>query len=440
MFTGKRIVYACVAIALAAATSFAGENDRKDIQQVAYSTARRGKAATRPHRVTIWRGGTPSLASAQLDPDDPADVPPMPPNAPNGFVPDPIGPSDDVGSPFLDEAGHDHGSSGSGGCADGSCDGSCDCGSNHCAQCSGCAAPWWVHRSFLFGQYLLLHPSGVDVAHAMLAEDGGLVPAGQVGTVDQDYTSAYAAGFGIALNACSSIQTSYTNFHSHNTDALAAPGISGVGVRSLVLHPSSGFALSPSFLLQATSDIDYQLVDVDYRRLLTAGCQFALNYSVGARYAKLTQDFQQFGVFIEPPGAILTRTGINFEGGGLKAGLDGMQRLGNTRFGVYGQGALGLIFGTFDSNYLQLETSTATVQAASSWSDERVVPILELEVGLNFTSHNGRWRASAGYYTAFWFNTIATPEYVQAVQTADFVGLGETIAFDGLVSRLEFRF
>ena len=99
-----------------------------------------------------------------------------------------------------------------------------------------------------------------------------------------------------------------------------------------------------------------------------------------------------------------------------------------------------MIFGQFDSNYLQYDQTTASVQAASNWSSTRVVPILEYEVGLNFTSCNGRWRWSSGYYTAFWFNTVATPQYVQAVQNADFVNLGQTIAFDGLVSRLEYRY
>jgi hypothetical protein len=268
----------------------------------------------------------------------------------------------------------------------------------------------------------------------------GTTPEGRVGVVDQNYTSAYRTGFGIALGPCASIQASYADFHAHNTDTLAAPDISGGTVASLVMHPESVNAGSTSSLVDAVNDIDYRLADIEYRRLLAGGCRFALNYSIGARYGKLQQDFLQIGDFAPPTGTIQTTTNITFEGGGLKLGLDGMQRLGNTRFGVYGKGALSLLFGHFDTDYLQFNVTTESVQAASNWTDERVVPVLEYEVGLNFTSYSGRWRFSTGYYTAFWFNTIATPQYVQAVQNADFVGLGETIAFDGLVSRLEFRF
>ena len=98
------------------------------------------------------------------------------------------------------------------------------------------------------------------------------------------------------------------------------------------------------------------------------------------------------------------------------------------------------MFGEFKSDYRQLNTTTTIVQAASNWQDNRVVPILEYEVGFHWTSFSGRWQATAGYYSAFWFNTISTGDFVRAVQTSDFLNLGQTIAFNGLVTRLEFRF
>ena len=55
------------------------------------------------------------------------------------------------------------------------------------------------------------------------------------------------------------------------------------------------------------------------------------------------------------------------------------------------------------------------------------------------SSASGHWRTSSGYYTAFWYNTVTTGQFVQAVQNADFVNLGETLTFNGFVTRLEFR-
>jgi hypothetical protein len=165
----------------------------------------------------------------------------------------------------------------------------------------------------------------------------------------------------------------------------------------------------------------------------------AINYSIGARYGKLNQNFLQIGDFTPPTGTIQTTSAIDFEGVGLRAGFDGEHRLGCSRFAGYGKLFMNVLFGEFQSTYQQLNTTTTEVQAFSTWDDRRVLPLLEYEVGLSWTSRRGHWRASAGYYTAFWFNTITTGQFVQAVQNADFVDVGETIAFNGLVTRLEFR-
>jgi hypothetical protein len=68
------------------------------------------------------------------------------------------------------------------------------------------------------------------------------------------------------------------------------------------------------------------------------------------------------------------------------------------------------------------------------------VPILDYEVGLRWTSCNGHWQVGTGYYTAFWFNTVTTGNFVRAVQFNDFTNVDKTIAFTGLTTRVEFRF
>jgi hypothetical protein len=176
------------------------------------------------------------------------------------------------------------------------------------------------------------------------------------------------------------------------------------------------------------------------RRLFSGGCRHALNYVVGARYGKLQQNFRQIGNFSPPTGTIRTSTDIEFEGVGLRAGLEGEHRIGYSGFAGYGKLAMNVLFGEFHSNYLQFNQTTDETQANSNWDDRRAVPLLEYEVGVSWTSRRGHWRTTAGYYTAFWFNTITTGEFVQAVQNADFVDVGETIAFNGFVSRVEFRF
>jgi Legionella pneumophila major outer membrane protein precursor len=312
-----------------------------------------------------------------------------------------------------------------------------------CSRCDCCCTPFWTHRSYIFGEFLYLQPMGADIAYA-IQQNGvggaGTVPAGRVGVVDQPFTPAYRVGFGKALNDCASIGASYANYHSHGDDVLFAPEGLGGTVASLVLHPNSTNAGSTSSVIEADEDIDFQLVDLEYRRIWHVGPMGAVNYVVGVRYGKLQQDFQQFGNFAPPVGAILTTTSIDFESAGLRTGLDVERQFGASRFSAYGKGFISLLFGKFNTNYTQLDTTTTIVQAQSNWRDGRVVPVLEYEVGVNWTSFGGHWRFSTGYYTAFWFNSITTGQYIQAVQNADFVGLSETISFDGLVARAEFRF
>jgi hypothetical protein len=294
----------------------------------------------------------------------------------------------------------------------------------------------------VYGEYLYLLPTDADMAHAF-QQNGvggpGTVPDGRVGVVQPDFTSAFRIGFGVALGPCASVGASYSRFDSHATDELAAPQGVGGNVQSLVLHPNSINAGSTSSLVNAALDIDYQTADLEYRRLISSNYKHGVNYGVGARYGKLEQEFLQVGDFAPPTGRIQTTTDIKFEGVGLRAGLDGEHRLGCTGFAGYGKLFMNVLFGEFRSAYTQLNTTTTVVQANSTWDDRRVLPVLEYEVGLSWTSRNGHWRTASGYYTAFWYNTVTTGQFVQAVQNADFVDVGETLAFNGFVTRIEFR-
>ena len=68
-----------------------------------------------------------------------------------------------------------------------------------------------------------------------------------------------------------------------------------------------------------------------------------------------------------------------------------------------------------------------------------MVPIIETEFGVSWTSCRGCLRLSAGYESSYWFNVIDTAEFIQAVQNRVFTNASQTIAFTGLVGRVEAR-
>lgn len=314
----------------------------------------------------------------------------------------------------------------------------CDDAACHCVPCEPCCVPF-----FVFGEFLYLRASDADVAHAQQQNGiggAGTVPFGRIGTVDIDYEPAYRFGGGIGLDACSSLIVSYTRFDGNGSDLLVAPTVPGGGgaVGSLVQHPGAAITASAG-PVTADYDIDYHLADVLFRDVWRSGNCYVLNYSVGAQYANLDQEFSQSGIFSGgSAGVIDTDTDIEFDGGGIKVGLDGERWL-TSRLSVYGKASASALSGRFNSRY-SLENSTTDVLLAEAiWKDNRVISLVEYELGLALTSCNSRWRGSVGYLFQHWGNVVTTSGLIQGVQADNYSDISDVISFDGLTSRLEYR-
>jgi hypothetical protein len=322
--------------------------------------------------------------------------------------------------------------------------GTCGCGS----CCPGLDVS--EHRTGVFIDYLYLRAFGIDMAHAIQQNGVGsagsntqgpnTTPQGDVGTVAPQFDNAFRVGIDWDLSCCSGLRVAYTQYSDDSQNSITAPPGIGGTVASLVIHPGTVTAATTFSAVNADYEIDFRTADIDYTVLLR-GCESsALNLDLGARYAHLQQNFEQDAFFIGAPGSMTTTTNIAFDGGGLRAGLDGTWRVGNGHLAFYGNGFLDMLFGQFDSHYRQFDNTTATQLALSHWNDHRVVPVLEYELGFKWTGCCNHLQLGLGYYTAFWFNTIATSEYVEAVQNANFNRVSQTIAFTGLVSHAEYRF
>ena len=91
--------------------------------------------------------------------------------------------------------------------------------------------------------------------------------------------------------------------------------------------------------------------------------RYAVNYQVGAEFGHLEQDFTQTGIFGGgQSGTIDTSTDITFDGGGLKAGIDGEQRL-CCGFFAYGKATAAALSGRFDSHYNMFNSTSQTLLA-----------------------------------------------------------------------------
>jgi hypothetical protein len=131
-------------------------------------------------------------------------------------------------------------------------------------------------------------------------------------------------------------------------------------------------------------------------------------------------------------------TDIQFDGIGMRLGLQGERFFPSSGLFVYGTGGTNILFGEFDATYLQVTNGVTT--ASTAWNAGRVVPVVDLELGAGWLGMNRHLRLSAGYRVSTWFNVVKTEDWIWAVQNNDFRNLDGTLTFDGLVTRAEWLF
>lgn len=317
------------------------------------------------------------------------------------------------------------------------------CGSAGCTACrSGCGDCWapgfWKHRTGGFGEFLYLHPTGGDVSFVQIRDGAvplGSVPMGPVTRTDPDYSPGFRAGFAIANTPCSSWRGSYTHFESRSVEATAtnAP----FALHSLVTYPNTINAFAPSLQARANHDVDFQMADAAYHAVLCHDRCTVVNYSVGARYGQIDQTI----LAQQPitPGTTSVFSEVNFQGGGVRVGLDGERHACKSGFYIYGNVFASALAGRLRADYLQSNTFGLT-QAMTSWRDDRIVPVLEYELGLGWQTRGGGLKLRAGYYVAAWYNMVPLDTYINAVRSDNYVSVDDVLTFDGLVARAEINF
>ena len=317
------------------------------------------------------------------------------------------------------------------------------CNGQYAGDCAPCASNCCYPRFSWHLDWLYLHATGADFAHAQQQNGlggAGTVPFGEVATLDTDYESGTRLGFSVGCGPCSSVVWSYTYFESDAASSIDAPVIPGGGgaVGSLVHHPGAAITASAG-PLDAFYEIDFQMSDLMYRGVLTSSPCHSVSYLLGLQYGNLEQSFSQFGIFSGgQTGVIDTFSTIDFDGGGLKTGIDAERQI-HGGLSIYGRLTGAVMSGQFSSRYTMVNSTTEVLLAQANWKDDRVVSHLEYELGLGWMSASQHWRFSTGYMFSHWMNTVTVPEFVDAVQADNYTDVGDTLSFDGFVTRVEAR-
>jgi hypothetical protein len=317
------------------------------------------------------------------------------------------------------------------------------CGSGCCDDC--CSG--WCHRINVFGEFLYLRPRNAEIAYAVPI-DGNfavgvppqIVQIGPVEVLDPDFEPAFRGGVGFTLNECSAVVASYTNFESRTLDAvqLAGGGPNNPVLFPLILSPFPVNAGAGTLDAAALMDLNFELIDVDYKGLIAYNCDYRVNYVVGARYATLDQLVAAtYTAGVNVNNAL---SSVQFEGGGLKLGLEGEYYACNSQFYAYGKGYASLIGGEFRASYFSNSDADPEI-VNTSWEAGRLVGIYDLEVGVGWRNCCDSLRFSVGYSYSIWTNVVKNNEWINAVQQNNFVDPSDNfnglLTFDGLTARAE---
>lgn len=315
------------------------------------------------------------------------------------------------------------------------CDGKA-CGGK-CAACCGSPLSWCRHMAF-YGEFLYLRARDAEVAYAV-PFDGPIVPqlntiqVGPVGVADMDFQPSFRAGMTYYFNECSRLNVEYTMFESGTTDFVStqAPTV----IRSLVAHPGTRSAAQDFLQAQAQYDISFDLLDIDFERLMYWDDAYHLSWVVGVR---LAQHEQVLETDFAGTGTERVATDIDFDGIGVRFGLNGEAAL-NCHWLVYANLMGNIVPGEFTADYDQSQSYDPRV-VDTSWKAGRIITMWDFELGVARVSTCRNYRISAGYLFSAWTNMVETDEWIDAVKANNFVDMSSTMTFDGLVARFEARF
>lgn len=315
--------------------------------------------------------------------------------------------------------------------------GACGTCSMPVANC--CCTPWWAHRTGIWGEFLLLRPGSSDLTYAVEQDDvvADSFPTGPVAIAGIDEEAGFRVGFSVAHSDCTSLVASYTRWDGDTESSLLANP--GNVLNSTIIHPSTATTGATALSAASSQEMSFQLADIGYRHLIRATDATALNWTAGLRYGNLEQQMRAEQTNSVATGLTTVDTDIDFDGFGLMLGLDGERRSHRSGLLCYGRGLASFLAGEWDANYTQVNQFGGGV-VANQIEDFRVTPVLEVEIGLGWQSRCGRLRATTGWMTSAWYDSLSTRSYVDAVRSGATGDIGETITFTGLTSRVELRF
>lgn len=298
---------------------------------------------------------------------------------------------------------------------------------------------WWE----IYGDFMYLRPSSSAAVDFAVPINGAIVPpptppvpVGPVVAVDPRYNAGFRFGFSYHTSHVTQWGASYSFWEGSTQNSVSVDPLTSTVLRSLTIHP--GTTAADLNFLDASANISYDLdlIDIDYRYALLHSSWLVAKLYAGGRFAHLNQDFSS--TFTNTTTVEQVSSQVHFDGGGIRLGLEGEMHLRHGFF-LYSNGYTSFVAGRMHASYSQQDNFAGTV-VNTAWAENRIVPILDIELGIGWLSPARHWRLSAGYVFSGWNNFTSNKDIIRAVHTGNYDSLHDAFILDGLTARAEFRF
>jgi hypothetical protein len=287
------------------------------------------------------------------------------------------------------------------------------CANGHCGEHFGGEGTVGEAGFIVTGDYLLIHPRRQALDFAVLGFDRTALPGGRVESVDWDTQSGFRVGAAYRLPHDNiTIGAEYTYLHTHGTRVLGLPD----GGQLFATVARAG-GVDDVTSAAATTNLDYNVLDVDVAKKICCGESLELRVFGGGRFAWIDQKFDVLynGGSV---GAVNYRVidPVFFHGAGLTAGAEGTWRI-YRGLGLYAKARGSLVSGEFRTEHIETNNNNAMVIVNLREKYYNVVPVMELGLGVS-VEYNEHCFLKVGYELVNWFNMV------HSIDLPDGTGIG----------------
>jgi hypothetical protein len=176
--------------------------------------------------------------------------------------------------------------------------------------------------------------------------------------------------------------------------------------------------------------------DIELGKTFHPSERLAVRVFAGPRIAQIDQGFNAF-YNGQDANQDAVRSTVYFDGAGARVGADLDLEMGHG-LGVYARGGLSMLAGHFRSTLAETTNAGATTVVNVTDRFDKVVPVLELGLGLSWQYRN--FRLTAGYELTNWFGQSDGIDFADDAHPGKYMHRTGDLSLDGLVLRAEYAY